>query len=181
MKCVKYGAVSGHWSSTCQTPVLQMQLEQGQVLTSHCLMMQVLEGVSICFDGFDAADEPELAQLKSLAQTFGARCSSSHFTHMIGLRYTAQVGQTFGANCAFGLLTRTCCSAHKADCVLPVEYKWHNGRLLRLLRHSCMVCTASSPAACIGTLRIVNLEVVRLQTSVVNMPYLASLWHWCIA
>lgn len=98
-----------------------MQLEQDQVLTSQYVMLQVLDGVSICFDGFDADEEPELAQLKSLAQTFGARCSS-RYTHIIGLRYTAQVGLTFGANCAFGLLTRTCCPAHMADCVLPVEY-----------------------------------------------------------
>jgi len=173
--------VSGHWLSTCQTPVLQMQLEQGQVLTSHCLMLQVLEGVSICFDGFDADDSPEVAQLKGLAQTFGAQCSSSRFSHIIGLRYTAPVGLTFAAICAFGLLTRTCCSAHMANCVLPVDHNCHNGRLLHLLRLSCMVYTASSPAVCIGTLRIVNLEVVSLHTSVVNMLYLAFLWHWCIA
>jgi hypothetical protein len=66
-------------------------------------MMQVLEGVSICFDGFDTDDNPWLAQLESLAlfswaQTFGARCSSSCYTHVIGLRYTAKVGLTFGAN-----------------------------------------------------------------------------------
>ena len=157
--------------------------------------MQVLESVSICFDGFDAADDPKLAQLKSLAQTydpklaqlkslaqtFGARCSSSRFSHIVGLRYTAQVGLTLGANCAFGLLTRTCCSAHMADCVLPVDNNYHNGRLLHLLRLSCMVCTASSPAAGIGTFKIVNLEVVWLHTSVVNMPYLAFSWHCCIA
>ena len=143
-------------------------------------MLQVLEGLSICFDGFDAADDPGLAQLKSLAQIFGARCSSSRYSHIIGLRYTAQVGLALSANCAFGLLTRICCSAHMADGVLPVHH-CHNGRLLYLLRLSCMVCTASSPAACIGTLRIVNLEVVWLHTSVVNMPYLAFLWHWCIA
>lgn len=57
-------------------------------------MMQVLEGVSICFDGFDANDDPGLAQLKSLAQTFGARCSSSRYSRIIGLRYTAKVGLT---------------------------------------------------------------------------------------
>jgi len=61
-------------------------------------MMQVLGGVSICFDGFDANDDPKLAQLKTLAQTFGARCSSSRYSHIIGLRYTAKVGLTFGAN-----------------------------------------------------------------------------------
>ncbi len=177
---MKYGVVSGHWSSTCQFPVLQIQLEQDWVLTSHCLMMQVLEGVSICFDGFDADDDPELAQLKSLAQTFGARCSSPRFTHIIGLRYTAQVGLAFGANCAFSLLTRTYCSLLMANCVLPVHH-CHNGRVLHLLRLTCIVCTASSPAACIGLLRIANLEVVLLHTSAVNMPYLACSWHWCIA
>ncbi len=128
--------------------------------------MQVLGGVSICFDGFDANDDPKLAQLKTLAQTFGARCSSSRYSHIIGLRYTAKVGLTFGANCASGLVTRTCCSAHKADCVLPVEYKWQNGRLLHLLRLSCMVCNASSAAACIGTLRLVNLAYQCFQHAV---------------
>ena len=119
-------------------------------------MMQVLGGVSICFYGFGANDDPKLAQPKSLAQTLGAQCLLSRYSHIIGLRYTAKVGLTFGANCASGLVTRTCCSAHNADCALSVEYNWRNGRLLHLLRLSCMVCTASSPAACIGTLRLVK-------------------------
>ncbi len=67
--------------------------------------MQVLGGVSICFYGFGANDDPKLAQPKSLAQTFGAQCFSSRYSHIIGLRYTAKVGLTFGANCASGLVT----------------------------------------------------------------------------
>ncbi len=143
--------------------------------------MQVLEGVSICFDGFDIDDDPGLAQLKSLAQTFGAHCSSSRYTHIIGLRYTTKVGLTFGANCVFGLLTRTCCSAHMADCVLPIVSNIHNGRLLHLQRLSCMVCTASSLAASLDTPKSVNPAFLCLHTSVANMAYLAILWHWCIA
>ncbi|DBB09249.1 TPA: hypothetical protein ACH3X3_007832 [Trebouxia sp. C0006] len=53
-------------------------------------MMQVLGGVSICFYGFGANDDPKLAQPKSLAQTFGAQCFSSRYSHIIGLRYTAK-------------------------------------------------------------------------------------------
>ena len=62
------------------------------------MMMQVLDGISSWFDGFDADNGPDLAQLKSLAQTFGARCSSSRYTHIIGLHYIVKVGLTFCAD-----------------------------------------------------------------------------------
>ena len=51
--------------------------------------MQVLRGVTILFEGLGADDG--LEQLQQTACLFGAACSSTGFTHIVGLRFNQRV------------------------------------------------------------------------------------------
>ncbi len=51
--------------------------------------MQVLRGVTILFEGLGADDG--LEQLQQTACLFGAACSSTGFTHIVGLHFTKRV------------------------------------------------------------------------------------------
>lgn len=55
-------------------------------LSVDALAMQVLRGVTIFFDGLGADDG--LEQLQQTACLFGAACSSTGFTHIVGLHFS---------------------------------------------------------------------------------------------
>ena len=58
-------------------------------LTVYGLGMQVLRGVTILFEGLGADDG--LEQLQQTACLFGAACSSTGFTHIVGLHFNERV------------------------------------------------------------------------------------------
>lgn len=124
-----------------------------KVLISQYVMMQVLDGVSVWFDGFDG--DPRLLQLKIWAHNFEAQLS--HYTHVTGFQYTIKVGLAFCANLCLwlseqdlSLLSRQWWSAYTTDCVLRGDYNLDADVVLNLMRLGCMVCAASSPAASVG-------------------------------
>ena len=58
-------------------------------LSVNGLAIQVLRGVVILFEGLGADDG--LEQLQQTACLFGAACSSTGFTHIVGLRFNQRV------------------------------------------------------------------------------------------
>ncbi len=83
-------------------------------LSVNDLAIQVLRGVTILFDGLRADDG--LERLQQTASLFGAACSSTGFTHIVGLHFSERVStaseptaQHYLPLC--GTTTWRCCTA----------------------------------------------------------------------